>query len=241
MTSSQIGTNSTNKAGLCPHGLPPSACPICSGGMAGGGKKMQDVATKPMKASQWSYMKCYAAGIAMRAQENRVQNAKNFIEKQFELADKIRISMNNFRERISEAMKKIQNSFPPVIANTARFVMNIFVNPILNFANKIPELIEKFANFQKNAHEIIKNIQDKIAAVLGDIKNFIQRKIVDNFRQKAKKFFLFFMSNIEDENYQNDDTLFVFKSREMKKYLIKFVSNIIKRDKSADNKESTRK
>ena len=37
--STPIISQTTNKAGLCPHGLPPAACPICSGGGMGGAKK----------------------------------------------------------------------------------------------------------------------------------------------------------------------------------------------------------
>ena len=242
MSSPQILTNTTNKAGTCAHGLPPSACPICSGGMAGGAKRMNDMpATKPMRSGEWSYMKCYAAGMAMKAQNAREQNAKNFIEKQYEIAAKFKNAISDFSNRISEAVKALQNSLPSVISGVVQGVMNIVINPILNLVEKLPVLMEKFADLQQNIARFIQNIQDKMAAILGDIKNFINRNIVENFKKKAKKFFLFFMSGIEDENYQNDDTLFVFKSREIKKYLIKFVDGIIKRDESADKRDKNEK
>lgn len=42
------------------------------------------------------------------------------------------------------------------------------------------------------------------------------------------------MSNIDDENYQNDDTLAVFKSRELKKFLAKIIKTSKKRNKNAN-------
>ncbi len=69
--SSPIAAQSNNRAGLCPHGLPPAACPICSGGGGMGGAKMKNSppVSKPAHSGEWSFMKCYAAGLAMRAQD----------------------------------------------------------------------------------------------------------------------------------------------------------------------------
>ena len=52
-----ITSNNSAKAGLCPHGLPASACPICSGG--GGGIKRTDRNTR-RHAGEMTWNECYA-------------------------------------------------------------------------------------------------------------------------------------------------------------------------------------
>ena len=98
---------------------------------------------------------------------------------------------------------------------------NFIINPILNLISQIPKVIEKFVQLEQNIHKFIQSAGEKIVALFGDIKNFIQRNITEKIKEKAKKFLLFFISNTEDENYKNDETLNIFKSREIKKYLIK--------------------
>ena len=213
---------SNNKAGLCPHGLPPSACPICNGGMSSGGMKQQTT-TRPIN-TEWSYMKCYAAGLAMRAQENRIQTAKEMFEKQLNYAQNLRTAINNLADKIRENLQNIQNSLPTLLQKPMTIITNFVINPILNLISQIPKVIEKFVQLEQNIHKFIQNAGEKIVALFGDIKNFIQRNITEKIKEKAKKFLLFFISNTEDENYKNDETLNIFKSREIKKYLVKFFS-----------------
>ncbi|MBQ9246268.1 hypothetical protein IJ182_08385 [bacterium] len=233
--SSPIATQSNTRAGLCPHGLPPAACPICSGGGMGGAGKMRDTAqTKPMRSTEWSFMKCYAAGLAMRAQEARAENSKNVFEKQIEFAKQLGQEIRNLANRIQNAIKNIQNTMPPLVQNVIQVLNNIIITPLLNMLSQIPKIIEKFAQFQQRVGEFIQQAGEKLAAILGDIKNFIERNIIENVKKKAKKFFLFFMSNIEDENYKNDETLAIFKAREMKKFIVKILKKNKKRDNNAD-------
>ena len=233
--SSPIAAQSNTKAGMCPHGLPPAACPICSGGGMGGAGKMRDMAaTKPIRSTEWSFMKCYAAGLAIRAREARAENAKTVFEKQIEFAKQLGQSIRNLSERIQNAIKNIQNSLPPAMQNVVQVLNNVIITPVLNLIAQIPKLIEKFALFQQRVADFIQQAAEKLSAIFGDIKNFIERRITENFKKKAKKFFLFFMSNIEDENYRNDDTLAVFKSRELKKYIVKILKRDKKREYNAD-------
>lgn len=230
-----ISLQSNNRAGLCPHGLPPSACPICSGGgMAGGGKAKEAVATRPMNSGEWSFMKCYAAGLAMRAQEARVENAKTAFERQIEFAQQLGKNIQNIADKIHNAIQNIQNITPSFIQNTLQVITNVIINPILNLISQIPKLIEKMAELQQKLGNMLQQAGEKLVAILGDIKNFVDRKIIENIKKKVGKLFLFFMANLEDENYRNDDALEVFKSREMKKYLVNLVTKIKKRNKDED-------
>ena len=225
---------STIRAGSCPHGLPPAACPICSGGMSGNGKIKDSTMSKPIKMNQWSWLKCYAVGMAMKSQETRIQNKKDAFEKQIEFAKNLKQSILNLSEKIKNALNNIQKNNSPFIANIIVNISRIIIFPVLSFIAKIPQLIEKAVQIQKNINIFINSISEKIVAILGDIKNFINKKLLEKMKIKAKKFFLFFMSDIEDENYKNDDTLAVFKSRELIKYTVKILNNLLKRNKNAN-------
>lgn len=225
-----------NRAGLCPHGLPPAACPICSGGGMGGAKMKDAPVTKPIRSGEWSFMKCYAAGLAIRAQEARVENAKNVFEQQIEFSKQLGKNIQNIADRIQNALQNIQNISPKFIQNTLQFINNVIITPLLNLVSQIPKLIEKFADFQQKMGNLLLQAGEKLTALLGDLKNFIDKKIIEDIKKKAKNIFLFFISNIEDENYKNDDALAVFKSRELRKYIVKILKTNKKRDKDANRR-----
>ena len=232
--SAPVTTQGNTRAGMCPHGLPPSACPICNGGMAGGGRMRNTAPMKPAHSNEWSFMKCYAAGLAIKARDARSENAKNVFEKQIEFAKQLGQNIKNLSERIQTALKNIQNTSSVFVQNAINVLNNLIIKPIFNLLSQIPKIIEKFAQFQQRVLNFIQQAGEKLSAILGDIKNFIDRKIIENVKKKAKKFFLFFMSNIEDENYKNDETLAIFKAREMKKFIVKIFSKSKKREKDAD-------
>lgn len=234
--SSPISTQTSNRAGLCPHGLPPAACPICSGGMAsGGGGRMKDApATKPMNSGEWSWIKCYAAGLAIKAQEARIENSKTAFEKQIEFAKELNKSIQNLSDRIKMSVINFQNSLPNSLSNFVAAVSKVIIMPVLNIIAQIPKIIEKLAQFQQNLGYMLLQAGEKLTALLGDIKNFLNKKLFEDTKKLAKKIFMFFVSNTEDENYQNDDTLAVFKSRELRKFIVKILKRDKKRDKNAD-------
>lgn len=234
--SSPISTQSQNRAGLCPHGLPPAACPICSGGMAAGGSnRMKDApVTKPMNSGQWSWIKCYAAGLAMRAQEARIENAKTVFEKQIEFAKELNKSIQNLSDRIKMSVINFQTSLPNSLANIVAAASKVIIMPILNIIAQIPKIIEKLAQFQQNLGYMLLQAGEKLTALIGDIKNFLNKKLFEDTKKLAKKIFMFFVSNTEDENYQNDDTLAVFKSRELRKFIVKILKTDKKRNRNAN-------
>lgn len=230
--SSPISTKSNTRAGLCPHGLPPSACPICnSGGMSGAKMKNSPVTKPKIKSGQWSYMKCYAVGVALKQQKARAQNAKKAFERQIEFAKELSKSIDNMAQKIRNNISAIQKSLPAVFSAPLNAMVNIFINPLLNLISQIPKLIEKFAQFQQNIKNFINQAAEKFAAILGEIKNFINKNIFENIKKQAKKLFKLFSVSSEEENYKNDDTLAVFKSRELKKYIVKILNYKQKRNK----------
>ncbi len=226
----------TNKAGLCPHGLPPAACPICSGAMGGGGgAKIKN--SQPIKASnEWSFMKCYAVGLAMKAQEQRVENAQERFQKELEYLTRLGKNIDKFAEKIQNSLLILQNNAPQFLQKPIAFINNILITPFLNFMSNIPNLLTKFANLRQNINQIIQHATEKLIAIFGEFKKFIQKEVIEKVKKKLKKFVLLFFPEMEDENYNNEENLQIFKSREIKKYIIKIMSGK-KKDRNRDKDE----
>lgn len=228
---SSSSSQSTTRAGMCPHGLPPAACPICSGGgMSGGGKKHDAVKMAKPMTNEWSWMKCYTVGLAMKAAAARTEENKTAFERQIEFAAQMHKQIQNMSEKIRTAIENIQKLLPQPAANIVQNIAKFVINPILNLISQIPKVIEKFAQFQKNIANMLQQAGEKLTAFLFDLKKFVDKTIVENVKKVAKKIFLFFISYEEDENYNNDETLSIFKSREIKKYLVKLIKPIKKRN-----------
>lgn len=230
---SPISSQSNTRAGLCPHGLPPAACPICSsGGMGSAGKmKNSPVPKQKSNSGEWSYMKCYAAGLAMKAQQNRVEFNKSAFERQIEFAKQLNKSIENLARKIQNALQNIKDITPKFISNPIQFIANSFINLI----SQIPKIIEKFAQLQQDIRAFINQAAEKLVSVLGEIKNFIDKKITENIKKKLKKFLIFFKIGVEEENYKNDETLSIFKSNELRKYIVKILIPIKKRNENEHN------
>ncbi len=237
--STPIISQNTNKAGLCPHGLPPAACPICSGGGMGGAKKMDNTPVKTKPSGEWSWMKCYAAGLAMRAQERIAENAQDRFQRQIEFAKQLTKEIQKLADRIHNAIENFKNLMPEIIRPAINFISNIIINPIFSIFQLIPKTIEKFAQLSQNIQSLINSASEKLVSILGELKNFVQKKITDPLKKKIKNFFSIFISEFEDENYKNDDTLAVFKARELKKFLIKIIKINKKRNENADRDDKT--
>ena len=226
--STPISSMSSNRAGLCPHGLPPSACPICSGGGMAGGTRAKEV-TRPA-TNEWSYAKCVAVGLQMQAQKAMAESPKQTLEKQIEFAKQLGKELTNITETIRANLQNFQNSLPNALQAPMQILTKFVINPVLNLIQQIPKIMEKFANFQYNTREFVQNIAEKLVTVLGEVKNFIDKKITEKLKKKIKSIFSFFISEFEGENYKNEEELSIYKTRELKKELIKILKLNKKRD-----------
>ena len=182
-------------------------------------------------------MKCYAAGLALKAQDARVENAKTTLQQQMEFAKELGKNIQNIADKIQNTIQNIQNASPQFVQNTLQVLNKFVITPLMNLVAQIPKLIEKMVDLQQRLGTMLQQAGEKLTAILGEIKNFIEKKIVDDIKKKVKDFFFFFMANLEDENYKSDDALEVFKSREMKKYLVNLVTNIKKRNENEDRSD----
>ena len=192
--------------GLCPHGLPPGACPICSG-MGGGGR----VGEKPQKAGEMSYHQCAMIGAMMRARALRLENHEKNLQARAETALEFQQNLEKMAQKMIAFANKISNIFilKPVaytIINGIN-VVNKTVSTVLNFISVINDKISQIK--QK-----IIDIQDKLNAIFGEAKAFIEKKVsefVSSLKSKFEGLFkIFKKNNAEDDDTKIDDDKKIF-------------------------------
>ena len=222
----QIPNVNKVNAGLCPHGLPPSACPICSK-MAGGSGGMR-VGERPQKTGEMSYHQCAMIGNMMRARELAEKRHAQQLEqhadslKQFEaIMSKLSAGLQNF----------IQQMGVNILTKPIAFISQTVAMPVLNFVQNIPKFIQQFQNLKFE-------VQDKLNAIFGEIKNFIQKKISDivsGIKIKFEGLFKIFKKhNAEDDDTKIDDDKKVFNLKNI-------LSKIIRKKKEKDDNNSQNK
>ena len=209
----QLATVQPNivKAGTCPHGLPLGACPICNGMGGGGGMKKADFSAKP---GEMSWNECAAIGAFLKAQQNakiaREQDAQNFARQAIAFQN----AMMNASQRIAVLTNAISNIMPQAIAKPVNFVLNTIVSGTLNLIKNLPAAIQ---NFTQTIGQKFADISDKVAAVYGEIKTAIAKKIsepLNEFKKKIKSLFnIFNPENTDNNEKQVDETKKAFKLR----------------------------
>ena len=217
--------------GTCPHGMSPSACPICSGMGGGGGSRMGE---RPQKAGEWSYHQCAMIGAMMKAREQRIEtHEKNLLNHAQQLLA-FQQNLDKMAQKMLEFANKISSSF---IFKPVAYTINTIVggikfisrslNAILNFVSNIGEKLSQIK--QK-----LVDIQDKLNAIFGEAKAFVEKKVselVNNIKSKFEGLFKIFKRN----NTKDDDT----KIDEDKKiFNLKTILHKIIRRKKKDDTES---
>jgi hypothetical protein len=184
------------RAGLCPHGLPPGACPICSG-MSGNSTKVQtaDFSAKP---GEMSWNECAAIGAFLKS----LQNARLAKEADFQ---KHLVNMAKFESDMVKASQQltqfIQAMSQNVLTKPIAFIAQKIALPIVDGMKNLPRnVLTTIANFS----EKLADISDKLTAIYGELKASINKRISD-FKKKIKKklfsiFEIFSANNNEDEN-----------------------------------------
>ena len=216
-------------AGTCPHGAPLGACPICNG--MGGGMKTADHTAKP---GEMSWNECAAIGAMLRAQKaakaQQQQDAVSFAQKVAEFEK----NMANVAQRIANIAGTISRTFPPIISAPANFILNTVIGGALNFIKNIPGAIQHLA---QNIIQKFADISDKLAAVYGEVKAAIAKKIgepLNEFKKKLKSIFsIFDPQDAKNDDKQVDETKKAFR-------LKTFIHDLYKRIKGEEhsNKET---
>ena len=112
--------------------------------------------------------------------------------------------------KLTEAMKNFtQLMSQNILTKPIAFVMKNIVLPLVNFVQNIPRFISSF-----NIKTFIPEISDKLAAVFGEAKAFINKKI-EELLKVAKSaldglFRIFKKNNTDDEDTKIDDDKKIF-------------------------------
>ena len=177
----------------------------------GGGMKKADFSAKP---GEMSWNECAAIGAFLKAQQNakiaREQDAQNFARQAIAFQNAIM----NASQRIAVLTNAISNIMPQAIAKPVNFVLNTIVGGTLNLIKNLPAAIQ---NFTQTIGQKFADISDKVAAVYGEIKTAISKKIsepLNEFKKKIKSLFnIFNPENTDNNEKQVDETKKAFKLR----------------------------
>ncbi len=230
-----VNAVTSTSTSLCPHGLPAAACPECSGG-AGGNKKLH---SKPVQKSKaWSYAKCYSVWQSMKAAQALKDAEAQRALRQLETAKTIQAKLNNIIAKFQNVAQSVAQMLPQNVRAVFMNVFNSVMTPLMNLISKIPQTLQNIQNFLNDVKLQILATSEKLTAIFGEIKNFVERKIADKYKKLTRSLLKLFVFNLEDENYANDEELAVFKSRELRK--IKHAIESITRKGTEYNENSTK-
>ena len=228
MSFAAVQANSARGVGTCPHGLPLGACPICNGMGGGGGMRKADFSAKP---GEMSWNECAAIGAFLKAQQNaklaREQDAQNFAQQA--------VAFQNAMAKASERMAAVTQFFsantPAVIAKPVNFVLNTVIGGTVNVLRSIPAAI---SNAIQTLGQKLADISDKLAAVYGEVKTAIAKKlseVTNEIKKKVKSIFsIFNPQNADDDEKQIDETKKAFE-------LKTFIHDLYKKLTSEDEKD----
>lgn len=228
MSFAAVQANSARGVGTCPHGLPLGACPICNGMGGGGGMRKADFSAKP---GEMSWNECAAIGAFLKAQQNaklaREQDAQNFAQQA--------VAFQNAMAKASERMAAVTQFFSAntqaVIAKPVNFVLNTVIGGTVNVLRSIPAAI---SNAIQTLGQKLADISDKLAAVYGEVKTAIAKKlseVTNEIKKKVKSIFsIFNPQNADDDEKQIDETKKAFE-------LKTFIHDLYKKLTSEDEKD----
>ena len=183
-------------AGLCPHGLPYSACPVCSK-MMGGASKVQtaDFSAKP---GEMSWNECAAIGAFLKS----LRNARMARDNDYQQHLVSIIQFQNNMEKMSKNLQVfIQNMSQSALAKPLVFVAQNVLLPVVNIIKDIPV---KFLQTTANLAQKVFDISDKLAAIYGELKAAIDKKISD-FSKRVKKKIVSLFEIFKSDNMGSDD------------------------------------
>ena len=197
------------KTATCPHGMPPGACPVCSGmGGGGGGAKKADFSAKP---GEMSWGECYAIGQLIKASQQRAELNKQTIENNSQLvalSAKLATLAASLVARFTNFILPLQNGFifqtvSQTLSQPVRQIQNLaaqltdrvaqLISKVINTAQTILlEAVAQFAQIRDKIINIADKILDKLAAIFGEQENAIRKFVSDNFNKLKKKIFSLF-------------------------------------------------
>ena len=216
--------NNLNKvnAGTCPHGCSPSACPICSG-MGGGGLRPGERVQKP---GELSYHQCAMLGALMRAREARIKTHEQNLQNRAEAFKKFEAGLEFAAARLADFALKISRS---ILLKPVAIIINKILIPVLNTIKSLPRSI---SNIFSMLNRIKTDIQDKLNAIFGEAKAFIEKKVsefVAVIKSKLDGLFkIFKRNNTKDEETKIDEDKKIFR-------LKTFINKLLRRNNDTED------
>ena len=214
----------TVNTGLCPHGLSPGACPICSG-MSGGSQKVKtaDFSAKP---GEMSWNECAAIGAFLKS----LKNAR--LAKEADYQQRL-INIANFEANMAKSAETlnllIQTMSQQIATKPIAFVAKNMVLPVVKFIQNMPKnVLNALAQFSNK----LADISDKLAAVYGELKASVNKKISDLKKKIKKKLFSIF-TIFEAGNDSDENEMMVAFEKQIKK-LKNFLEKITNRDEKEE-------
>lgn len=186
----------SSKIGACPHGLPPGACPICSGMGGGNSTTRRDV---PRNPGEMTYNQCAAIGAMLKAQKAAQKRAQTAQQNHLQALAEFAKTITSAQQRIAELSSIIAKNTPPIISKPVNYVLNT-VSKILNVIQNIPLTI---GNIAKAIGQKFTEISDKLTAMFGELKAATEKTISELWNKTKKKlksiFFVFGTDETDDD------------------------------------------
>ena len=183
------------RSGLCPHGLPPGACPICSGGMGSSKVVTADFSAKP---GEMSWNECAAIGAFLKS----IQNAR--LAREADYQNQI-IAMAQFQNNMTKMAQNlqtfIQNMSQSALTRPLAMVAQNILLPVVKFMKDLPV---NFLQATVNLAQKLTDITDKLTAIYGELKAAMDKKFSD-FAKKVKKKIISIFEIFRAENENSED------------------------------------
>ena len=183
------------RSGLCPHGLPPGACPICSGGMGSSKVVTADFSAKP---GEMSWNECAAIGAFLKS----IQNAR--LAREADYQNQI-IAMAQFQNNMTKMAQNLQtfikNISQSALTRPLAMVAQNILLPVVKFMKDLPV---NFLQATANLAQKLTDITDKLTAIYGELKAAMDKKFSD-FAKKVKKKIISIFEIFRAENESSED------------------------------------
>lgn len=176
------------KAGLCPHGLPPSACPICSN-MGGGGSRKSELSFKSAPPQMMSWNQCEAIGFFLKGQRKGV-------ERRHEAFKELALTLATHASNMAKIAARLEQITQTLGQNFIGLVIALPIKTII-----LPTVRILQTSFQKASE-----VSDKIATMIGEMKKGLEKalenikKFAEEIKNKVFKLFAIFGTSKSDEN-----------------------------------------
>ena len=210
--------------GLCPHGMSPGGCPICSGM---GGSRLGE---RPQKPGEMSYHQCAMIGAMMKARALRQEAHEKSLQTHADNLANFEKNMETIASKMAEFASNISKNF---LTKPIAFVINNLVIPVFNSVKNIPRVISNLINTISQIKEKFIDIQDKLNAIFGEAKAFVEKKVselITSIKTKFEGLFkVFKRNNTKDDETKIDEDKKIFN-------LKKFIQKIWKKEK--DDREN---